>query len=73
MPAENFFAKIQAWADENSHRGRLVRAFNGDLEKLHSDGSAPHEHDFHLRRARRAESSRPRWFDEPFRDACLSP
>jgi hypothetical protein len=31
MSAESFFSKIQSWAGEDSHRGRLVRAFNSNM------------------------------------------
>lgn len=31
MTAENFMTTLQSWADEDTHRGRLVRAFNSNM------------------------------------------
>lgn len=31
MPADKFFTYIAGWESEDSHRGRLVRAFNGNM------------------------------------------
>ncbi|MFE7954285.1 hypothetical protein [Streptomyces sp. NPDC057413] len=31
MSADKFWETVMSWADENSHRGRLVRAFRDNL------------------------------------------
>ncbi|PBC82974.1 MULTISPECIES: hypothetical protein [unclassified Streptomyces] len=31
MSADKFWAQIMSWAEEESHRGRLVRAFRDNL------------------------------------------